>query len=104
MPPRFNEAHASVDFAALGVHFYVAKRDRGSGEREVLTVNGTTRKHTPGEAITPSFTLEQEAAQALFEELWRQGFRSVHDTGHSDRLDAARKEHIEDLRKVAKIG
>ena len=37
------------------------------------------------------------------EMLWAQGFRSKHDRGGADKLDAARVEHLADLRKAAKL-
>lgn len=85
---RETRAHASVSWPMQAVHFYVR-----------LPQNPTV----PGEYIEPTFSLSMDAAQAFFEELWAQGFRSKHDRGSSDRLDEARKEHIDDLRKAAKL-
>lgn len=51
----------------------------------------------------PAFRLSVEATQEFFEMLWSQGFRSKHDRGGADKLDAARTEHIADLRKAAKL-
>jgi hypothetical protein len=49
----------------------------------------------------PTFSLFGEDAQSFFEAMWRAGFRSKHDRGSIDTLDAARKEHIADLRRAA---
>lgn len=51
----------------------------------------------------PILRLPMESAQEFFEQLWSQGFRSKHDRGGADKLDAARSEHIADLRKAAKL-
>jgi hypothetical protein len=56
-----------------------------------------------GAYAEPSFSLQLEVAQELFEQLWSQGFRSKHDKGNAEALDAARREHIGDLRKAAKL-
>lgn len=54
-------------------------------------------------APPPTFSLPVDTVQELFEQLWAQGFRSVHDTGGAEKLDAARREHIVDLRRAAKL-
>ena len=102
----FNIFRAHLDPMAQAVNLYVAKEDRFTRlkDREQLTEEGVKDvRPRAGEVLQPSFTVTVEAAQALFEQLWAQGFRSVHDNGHADKLDAARKEHIEDLRKAAKL-
>lgn len=57
----------------------------------------------PGEIVQPTFSIELDSAQELFEQLWAQGFRSAHDKGNAEALDTARKEHLADLRKAAKL-
>ena len=102
----FNIVRANVDPIAQAVMFYVAKEDRFTRlrDREHLTEEGVNDvRPRPGEVLPPSFMAEMEAVQVLFEQLWAQGFRSKHDNGNADKLDAARKEHIEDLRKAAKL-
>lgn len=102
----FNLFRAHVDPISDTVSFYVARETRYTklADRQVLTESGVV-DYTPrvGTALEPSFRVERPAAQALFEELWAQGFRSKHDNGHADKVDAARREHIADLRKVAKV-
>jgi hypothetical protein len=56
-----------------------------------------------GLPFEPILRLPMSAAQEFFEQLWAQGFRSKHDRGGADKLDAARSEHIADLRKAAKL-
>lgn len=103
----FNILRAHLDPMAQAVRFYVARETRFTqlADRQHLTEEGvkdvTIRR---GEALEPSFTVDIDAVQALFESLWAQGFRSVHDRGNADKLDAARLEHLADLRKVAKLG
>lgn len=60
-------------------------------------------KGEDGLPCEPAFRLSMEAAQEFFEMMWAQGFRSKHDRGGADKLDAARTEHIADLRKAAKL-
>jgi hypothetical protein len=102
----FNIARAHVDPMAQAVRFYVAQETRFTrlADRRVLTEEGIKDfRPQRGEYIDPSFNVDMEAAQQLFESLWAQGFRSVHDKGNADKLDDARQAHIDDLRKVAKI-
>jgi hypothetical protein len=102
----FNIVRAHLEPMAQAVRFYIAKETRFTqlADRQQLTEEGvkdvTIRR---GEALEPSFSATIEAVQELFESLWAQGFRSVHDKGNSDKLDAARREHIDDLRKAAKL-
>ena len=56
-----------------------------------------------GMLCEPILRLPMDAAQEFFEQLWAQGFRSKHDKGSAKELDAARTEHIADLRKAAKL-
>lgn len=93
------QLHASVNFPGQSVHFYMG-RVRPDGTAESLTPEGM-KPWRPGYQMEPSFTVSMETAQKLYEELHSQGFRSTRDRGSSDRLDEARKEHLEDLRKVA---
>jgi hypothetical protein len=84
----------------MRVDFYL--RGRGGGQKETRgTLNFVER--TDGELEEPAFSVDLDAAQEMFEQLWSQGFRSKHDRGNSDKLDAARIDHIADLRKAAKL-
>lgn len=103
----FNILRAHVDPMAQAVRFYVARETRFTqlADRQVLTEEGVKDvQPRRGEALAPSFSVDMSAAQELFELLWSQGFRSKHDNGNADKLDAARQEHLADLRKVAKLG
>lgn len=82
------------------VSFYLVDFDR-AGEKRVPSI--TWEPIADGVSFEPAFTLHTESAQELFEQMWAQGFRSKHDRGGADRLDAARAEHIADLRKAAKL-
>lgn len=106
MKTLFNILRAHVDPIAHAVNFYVAQEVRYTrlADRQVLTEEGIIDyQPKPGEVLEPSFRADMDAVQGLFEQLWAQGFRSKHDNGNADKLDAARKEHIEDLRKAAKL-
>lgn len=92
---------ASVSFPQQAVHVYIREKDPEGGW-SYLSPTGPIYAQA-GEAVDPTATVSVESAQELFEQLWSQGFRSVHDRGNSDKLDAARKEHIDDLRSVAGI-
>lgn len=91
---------AQVAHYGDSVEFYLA--DYRDGER-ALAEPVTFTKVADGLPTPPAFRLSMEAAQEFFEQLWSQGFRSKHDRGGADRLDAARAEHIADLRKAAKL-
>jgi hypothetical protein len=94
------QLNPQVDAYNDGVSFYVGElREDGRyiGQPVVMVPAGT------GQYCDPTFRLRYEQAQELFEKMWAQGFRSKHDRGASDRLDAARQEHITDLRKAAKL-
>jgi hypothetical protein len=47
-----------------------------------------------------SFTLERTAAQSLFDDLWKAGFRPTNEIGSEGQL-AALQGHLEDMRKIA---
>jgi len=47
--------------------------------------------------IEPTFTLPEEAAQKLFNQLWNEGFRPKDGTGNSGHI-AAMQAHLEDMR------
>lgn len=83
-------AAASVQWMAHAVDFRV-RRYSYDGHHVDLTDEGwvmfANEEETP-----PAFTLNMGAAQELFEQMWSQGFRSVHDKGSSDKLDTARPE------------
>lgn len=82
------------------VEFYLADyRDGKHGIAEPITFNADNNGMLP----PPTFRLSTDAAQEFFEMMWSQGFRSKHDRGGADKLDAARTEHIADLRKAAKL-
>ena len=93
--------HAQTSFYANRVEFWLLDYDRG---KRAVAKDIVFEEVEPGMPISPSFSLELDIAQEFFEELWRQGFRSAHDKGSAEALDVARKEHIADLRKAAKLG
>jgi hypothetical protein len=101
MIERGKRLHAQNSFYGHRVDFYLIDYN-SQGERMIANSVGFTDMPSGG-LVEPSFSLDLDVAQEFFEQLWRQGFRSVHDKGGSDRLDAARSEHIADLRKAAKL-
>ena len=83
------------------VAFYILNRHHERGTSVGVV---EFRPHTPGEEATPTLSVDEEAVQALFEELWSLGFRSARDKGSNpEALDEARRDHIADLRKAAKL-
>jgi hypothetical protein len=90
---------AQTVFYSDQVEFYLV--EFRYGKRADASV--TFEEVPDGNLAAPTFRLTMEAAQEFFEQLWAQGFRSMHDRGSSDRLDAARAEHIADLRRAAKL-
>lgn len=91
---------ASVEHYGDRVAFYLADYV-SDGKRRMASIDYIEKEG--GLYCEPSFSLSMETAQELFEMMWSQGFRSKHDRGGADRLDAARAEHIADLRKAAKL-
>ena len=94
--------HAQTSFYANRVEFWLFAYDP-SGNR-LFASDIEFGPYEEGSLLPPSFSLPFNIAQEFFEELWRQGFRSAHDKGNAEALDTARKEHIADLRKAAKLG
>ena len=92
--------HAQTSFYQQAVEFWLHDE---RGERRFIGTSITMEDRTDGIVVEPTFRLPLNDAQELFEQLWKQGFRSAHDKGNSEALDAARKEHIADLRKAAKL-
>lgn len=92
--------HAQTSFYANAVDFWLVDE---RGERRSVGTAVTMEDKTDGLIGSPTFSVSLNGAQELFEELWRQGFRSAHDKGNSEALDTARREHIADLRKAAKL-
>lgn len=91
---------ASVEHYGDRVAFYLQEQGL-DGKRRIAAIEYSELGE--GLPCDPSFALPMESAQELFEMMWSQGFRSKHDRGGSDRLDAARAEHIADLRRAAKL-
>jgi hypothetical protein len=92
---------AQTSFYANRVDFYLADHDQ-QGKR-MIADKIEFGAADDGVLLAPSFSLPMEAAQEFFEQMWAQGFRSAHDRGGADKLDAARVEHLADLRKAAKL-
>jgi hypothetical protein len=94
--------HPSTEVYQGRVNFYLVEERHG----EKRSFGKPVTMETPemeGLLMEPTFSLPLDEAQELFEKLWAQGFRSKHDRGNSEALDAARREHIGDLRKAAKL-
>jgi hypothetical protein len=91
---------AQVGYYSSSVDFWLADYRDG---RRFIAQNIAFEATDDGLLIEPSLRVPLDAAQEMFEQLWSQGFRSKHDRGGADRLDAARTEHIEDLRRAAKL-
>lgn len=94
--------HAQTSFYGQSADFYLTDYDR-QGNRLIAGKVEFEPFPEGSIAVAPSFTLSLDLAQEFFEEMWAQGFRSKHDRGNADKLDAARVEHLADLRKAAKL-
>lgn len=93
--------HSNIEFVQDAVSFWLVHET--AGEAESI---GKPVEMVPcdvGLMVEPTFRLRTSEAQEMFEQLWKQGFRSKHDNGNSEALDAARREHIDDLRRAAKL-
>jgi hypothetical protein len=95
------KAHTNIEFLQDCVSFWLV--DEGDRKRGIGLPVTMQIQEAEGMFHEPTFRLNTAAAQEMFEQLWRQGFRSKHDNGNADALDAARREHIGDLRKAAKL-
>jgi len=49
--------------------------------------------------LTPTFSLEEEAAQELFNKMWGAGYRPQDGTGNSGHVESLQY-HLEDMRKL----
>lgn len=92
--PQLNIYNDSLDF------WLVDERD---GKRRIALPVTFDEGERDGLLVEPTFCISMSDGQELFERLWGQGFRSKHDKGNAESLDAARREHIGDLRKAAKL-
>jgi hypothetical protein len=92
--------HPQLETYQDAVKFFLVD-DHGGKRAVALPVTMEAGKE--GALIEPAFALSTGETQELFEKLWAQGFRSKHDKGNAEALDAARLEHIADLRKAAKL-
>lgn len=91
---------AQAAFYGHRVDFYLTDFDN-DGKRRLSKIE--FEPFDEGLLVAPSFSIDLDVAQEFFEQLWAQGFRSKNDLGNAPALDAARKEHIADLRKAAKL-
>ena len=71
--------------------------DGPSGKSVADQISITKLEH--GQRITPCASFDRDAAQNLFDELWRLGFRPQDGTGNSGHIEAI-KYHLEDMRKL----
>jgi hypothetical protein len=94
-------AHTNIEFIQDAVSFWLV--DESNGERRAFAAPVQMKaREQENLMVEPTFRLQTAAAQEMFEQLWAQGFRSKHDKGNAEALDAARREHIGDLRKAAR--
>lgn len=92
--PQLNIYNNSLDFWLVD-----ERADKRCVGKNVVMDEG----ERDGLLIEPTFRIPNADGQELFERLWALGFRSKHDKGNSEALDTARREHIGDLRKAAKL-
>ncbi len=85
-------------FSDLQGFLLESRRMPDGGKRAVVT-NMTIEEVDRHSFIQPSFTLEREEVQALFDQLWQQGYRPKDGTGNSGHV-AAIQYHLEDMRKL----
>jgi hypothetical protein len=93
--------HTNIEFVQDAVSFWLVEEDQRRRSFGKPVIMETPKAE--GILMEPTFRLPTSAAQEMFEQLWKQGFRSKHDKGNAEALDAARREHIGDLRKAAKL-
>lgn len=83
------------DLDGIAVRF--ARRDPETGVREALTEDGWASLER-GQYTEPLLFLDEPLAQALMEDLWREGVRPK-SWGYEGEVSAL-KEHLSDMRKI----
>ena len=89
--------NARLDLFSNSVAFLIAERSMDDVRAVVQSMNMATVK--PGELIEPTFSLPRAQVQALFNDLWREGFRPAYGTGNAGHLESV-KYHLEDMRRL----
>lgn len=79
------------------VHFWVV--DRGNQQTAVAEPLTFRFVDNRNEMTDPSFTVEDDEAQQLMDELWRCGLRPTEGSGSAGSL-AATERHLEDMRRL----
>jgi hypothetical protein len=80
------------------VSVLLGERDEVTGQLSVVrTMVVDTLER--GAMVTPSFRMTEANAQALFNELWNEGFRPKDGTGNSGHI-AALSAHLADMRRL----
>lgn len=74
-------------------------RDGQVGIVQPLTVSMKPVNEVDGHAMSPTFSLPDQEAQVLLNELWREGFRPSSGEGSLGEIGALRA-HLEDMRTL----
>lgn len=102
MRDRATRLHAQFRDYGTEVEFFVLQEgDEKRALAKPVVFEDDARTDGVAGSPDPTFKLARDRAQEFFEALWLMGFRSKHDRGSIDTLDAARLAHIEDLRRAA---
>ena len=72
---------------------------REDGNRIFAVTNLTYSEIKRGDYSQPSFCLSPQEAQALFNQLWQDGYRPKDGTGNTGHIEAI-SYHLEDMRKL----
>lgn len=81
-----------------GFKFLLEDISFGKNPRRVVTAL-TFEERKAGTYLQPSFTLDEEQAQALFNAMWLAGLRPKDGTGNSGHVEALNN-HLQDMRKL----
>lgn len=86
----------------MGIDFHMRSKE---GTDVVIAEPITMSRMPPGTLTHPMFTMENQAAQSLMDQLWSCGLRPSEGTGSAGSL-AATQHHLADMRKIVakKIG
>lgn len=91
------EIMAAPRFLTNGFEFLI--KQKSMNENSQVATGLIMQKHKQGMHLEPTFRLDREQAQVLFDQLWQMGLRPQDGTGNSGHV-AAINYHLEDMRRL----
>lgn len=101
--PGIDRIHLQRSPFDYAVDVWMRSLDHGPDRPRVLICTGLTfkerRLEDEGQSMGPSFTISEDVAQSLADELWRSGFRPREAQSGSAEIEATRA-HLDDMREI----